>query len=76
MMATYVVVLFALCCEIGTQVLDLESEKELNDGKVTIKGFATIDDVCLINIEGTGMVGVPGASAAFCSLLQSHLQRM
>jgi len=41
-------------------VLDLEAEKELNDGKVTIKGFATIDNVCLINIEGTGMVGVPG----------------
>lgn len=44
----------------GTQVLDIESEKGLNEGKVTIKGFATIDNVCLINIEGTGMVGVPG----------------
>ena len=26
----------------------------------SVKGFATIDNVSLINIEGTGMVGVPG----------------
>lgn len=51
----------ALCSAAGTQVLDLEAEKVLSDGKSTIKGFATIDNVCLINIEGTGMVGVPGA---------------
>jgi aspartokinase/homoserine dehydrogenase 1 len=45
----------------GTQVLDLAAERELNGGAATsIKGFATIDNVCLINIEGTGMVGVPG----------------
>jgi aspartokinase/homoserine dehydrogenase 1 len=45
----------------GTQVLDLEAEQKFSKGAVTIKGFATIDNVCLINIEGTGMVGVPGA---------------
>jgi len=33
-------------------------------GKATVKGFATIDDVCLINVEGTGMVGVPGMASA------------
>jgi hypothetical protein len=50
-----------LClCPAGTQVLDLEAEKKFSNGAVTIKGFATIDNVCLINIEGTGMVGVPG----------------
>ena len=27
-------------------------------GVVTVKGFATIDNVALINVEGTGMVGV------------------
>ena len=27
-----------------------------------VKGIATIDDVCLINVEGTGMVGVPGTA--------------
>lgn len=43
----------------GTQVLDLQSERAMG-GVPTVKGFATIDHVCLINIEGTGMVGVPG----------------
>ena len=28
-----------------------------------VKGFATIDQVSLINVEGTGMVGVPGTAA-------------
>eukprot|EP00213_Chloropicon_mariensis_P001586 CAMPEP_0197482756 /NCGR_PEP_ID=MMETSP1309-20131121/56522_1 /TAXON_ID=464262 /ORGANISM="Genus nov. species nov., Strain RCC998" /LENGTH=951 /DNA_ID=CAMNT_0043025311 /DNA_START=259 /DNA_END=3114 /DNA_ORIENTATION=+ len=28
-----------------------------------VKGFATIDDCSLINIEGTGMVGVPGTAS-------------
>ncbi|KAK9095914.1 hypothetical protein Sjap_021411 [Stephania japonica] len=27
-----------------------------------VKGFATIDNVALINVEGTGMVGVPGTA--------------
>lgn len=31
---------------------------------VGVKGFATIDGVSLINVEGTGMVGVPGTAAA------------
>ena len=34
----------------------------LGDGMV--KGFATIDDVALISVEGTGMVGVPGTASA------------
>ena len=29
-----------------------------------VKGFATIDNVALINVEGTGMVGVHGTAAA------------
>jgi hypothetical protein len=53
----------------GTQVLDLEAEKKFSNGAVTIKGFATIDNVCLINIEGTGMVGVPGEMAVTVLLL-------
>ncbi len=28
----------------------------------SVKGFATIDDMALINVEGTGMVGVPGVA--------------
>ncbi|KAJ9533496.1 hypothetical protein QJQ45_026558 [Haematococcus lacustris] len=53
----------------GTRVSDLASDVEVYQGKVTIKGFATIDNVTLINVEGTGMVGVPGiASAIFSSV--------
>ena len=29
-----------------------------------VKGFATIDHVALINVEGTGMVGVHGTASA------------
>ncbi len=37
-----------------------------------VKGIATIDDVCLINVEGTGMVGVPGtANAVFKSVKEA-----
>ncbi|CAI5498311.1 unnamed protein product [Closterium sp. Naga37s-1] len=28
-----------------------------------VKGFATIEDVALVNVEGTGMAGVPGTAA-------------
>jgi len=53
----------------GTQVSDLETDLAMWDGKALVKGFATIDHVCLINIEGTGMVGVPGiASAVFSTV--------
>lgn len=49
----------------GTIVSSLEKDRERfqvqhRDLDVSVKGFATIDNVCLINIEGTGMVGVPG----------------
>lgn len=27
-----------------------------------VKGFATIDDIALVNVEGTGMIGVPGVA--------------
>jgi aspartokinase/homoserine dehydrogenase 1 len=29
------------------------------DGRVA-RGFTTVDNVCLLNVEGTGMIGVPG----------------
>ncbi|KAK4787981.1 hypothetical protein SAY86_019300 [Trapa natans] len=29
-----------------------------------VKGFATIDNLALVNVEGTGMVGVPGTASA------------
>lgn len=35
-----------------------------------VKGFATIDNVALINVEGTGMVGVPGTASAIFSTMK------
>jgi bifunctional aspartokinase / homoserine dehydrogenase 1 len=35
-----------------------------------VKGFATIDNVALINVEGTGMVGVPGTAAAMFTVMR------
>jgi aspartokinase/homoserine dehydrogenase 1 len=40
------------------------SYAEIKDMVNYVKGLATIDDVCLINVEGTGMVGVPGTANA------------
>lgn len=40
----------------------------------TIKGFATIDGMALVNVEGTGMIGVPGiASRLFGALREAHV---
>lgn len=39
-----------------------------------VKGFTTVSDVSLVNIEGTGMIGVPGiASRAFQALFTSNV---
>lgn len=35
-----------------------------------VKGIATIEDCCLINIEGTGMVGVPGTASRIFSCIR------
>ncbi|KAG7025167.1 Bifunctional aspartokinase/homoserine dehydrogenase 1, chloroplastic [Cucurbita argyrosperma subsp. argyrosperma] len=42
------------------QTVDEESESLVS----FVKGFATIDNVALINVEGTGMAGVPGTANA------------
>jgi bifunctional aspartokinase / homoserine dehydrogenase 1 len=39
-----------------------------------VKGFSTVSNVSLLNIEGTGMIGVPGiASRAFQALFAKHV---
>ncbi|KAI5414709.1 Bifunctional aspartokinase/homoserine dehydrogenase 1 [Lathyrus oleraceus] len=35
-----------------------------------VKGFATIDNLALVNVEGTGMAGVPGTSSAIFSAVK------
>lgn len=50
------------------------SYAEIKDMVNYVKGLATIDDVCLINVEGTGMVGVPGtASSVFAALKEVNV---
>lgn len=40
------------------------------DDSQAVKGFATIENVTLINVEGTGMVGVPGIASAIFSTVR------
>ncbi|KAK9838066.1 hypothetical protein WJX74_011058 [Apatococcus lobatus] len=52
----------------GTRITDVNADIE-RAGMQLVKGFATIDNVALINVEGTGMVGVPGtASTIFTTM--------
>ncbi|THG12389.1 hypothetical protein TEA_014353 [Camellia sinensis var. sinensis] len=50
----------------GTMICQ-PSVNEFEDGQRLesyVKGFATIDNLALVNVEGTGMVGVPGTASA------------
>jgi len=42
------------------------------DGSSVVKGFSTIDDVALLNLEGTGMIGVPGIARRLFAALESE----
>jgi len=35
-----------------------------------VKGFATVDDMALVNVEGTGMIGVPGVASRLFGALR------
>lgn len=50
----------------GTTV---KHRSETDDGKGLIKGIASIDDVCLINVQGSGMIGSRGVSSRLFSAL-------
>jgi aspartokinase/homoserine dehydrogenase 1 len=39
-------------------------------GDTAVKGFSTIDDVALLNLEGTGMIGVPGIARRLFDALE------
>ena len=49
----------------GTIISDSNGE---DDGNI-IKGFSIVDNISLLNIEGSGMVGVPGISSRLFSAL-------
>ena len=54
----------------GTKICAKEDCKN----KSGIKGFSTIEDVALVNLEGRGMIGVPGIAARlFSSLTQNNI---
>ena len=40
------------------------------EDQCTIKGISSIDDISLLNLSGSGMVGIP----SFCARLSKHLQ--
>ncbi|PHT50224.1 Bifunctional aspartokinase/homoserine dehydrogenase 1, chloroplastic [Capsicum baccatum] len=49
------------------------SGNEYEDGQKLeslVKGFATIDNVALVNVEGTGMAGIPGTASAIFSAVK------
>jgi len=41
-------------------------------GDAVVKGFSTVDDVALLNLEGTGLIGVPGISRRLFAALESE----
>ncbi len=41
------------------------------DGTSAVKGFSTIDDVALLNLEGSGMIGVPGIARRLFDALEN-----
>ncbi|KAK9066670.1 hypothetical protein SSX86_013993 [Deinandra increscens subsp. villosa] len=43
-----------------TPVIEVEEKQNL---EAYVKGFATIDNLALVNVEGTGMAGVPGTAS-------------
>ena len=49
----------------GTQI-HLDSS-----GDAVVKGFSTVDDVALLNLEGTGMIGVPGIARRLFGALEA-----
>lgn len=47
------------------------AERSLVEPARAVKGFSTVDGVTLINVEGTGMVGVPGIAQRLFGALQA-----
>ena len=50
---------------LGTEISATTNKKQ------TVKGITTIDNVALVNLEGTGMIGVPGTANRLYSCLQA-----
>ncbi|XP_047329938.1 bifunctional aspartokinase/homoserine dehydrogenase, chloroplastic-like [Impatiens glandulifera] len=50
----------------GTMICQAPIREPVDEQKLEsfVKGFATIDNLALVNVEGTGMAGVPGTASA------------
>ncbi|KAI4329115.1 hypothetical protein L6164_021415 [Bauhinia variegata] len=50
----------------GTKIChpSVNGDEDRQNFRYFVKGFATIDNLALINVEGTGMAGVPGTASA------------
>ncbi|KAA8528034.1 hypothetical protein F0562_035097 [Nyssa sinensis] len=48
----------------GTKICRSSVDEVDNGLTSSVKGFATIDNLALVNVEGTGMAGVPGTASA------------
>lgn len=48
----------------GTMICRPAENEDSHKLESPVKGFATIDNVALVNVEGTGMAGVPGTASA------------
>jgi aspartokinase/homoserine dehydrogenase 1 len=60
----------------GTTIGPAEPRTDLERGDVdaghAVRGFASIDDISLVNVEGTGMTGVPGVAERLFGALKAE----
>ncbi|CAA2966652.1 bifunctional aspartokinase homoserine dehydrogenase, chloroplastic-like [Olea europaea subsp. europaea] len=56
----------------GTMICQSIGSEDENGQRLEspVKGFATIDNLALVNVEGTGMAGVPGTASAIFSAVK------
>ncbi|CAN6555797.1 unnamed protein product [Malus baccata var. baccata] len=54
----------------GTKICRSTEDETAQGLESFVKGFATIDNLALVNVEGTGMAGVPGTASAIFSAVK------
>ncbi|XP_054805798.1 bifunctional aspartokinase/homoserine dehydrogenase, chloroplastic-like [Prosopis cineraria] len=56
----------------GTKICrsSINDDEDMQNFNHFVKGFATIDNLALVNVEGTGMAGVPGTASAIFSAVK------
>jgi bifunctional aspartokinase / homoserine dehydrogenase 1 len=55
----------------GTRITSLDMQPKDAD-KLPVSGFATIEGVSILNVEGTGMQGIPGTAATIFTTLRDN----